>query len=125
MSASRILIDIIKHFNSSLNMEKHTIPLYSFLEERISKMMFLIRKNMDNKEKEGQNPQRLTANSDSLKVIKIFYFNLKNLKYLCEIPNLYIYALNYLDTSNTNLVKDYLKMSIECIIKLIKDAVNN
>ena len=80
---------------------------------------------MDNKEKEGQNPQRLTANSDSLKVIKIFYFNLKNLKYLCEIPNLYIYALNYLDTSNTNLVKDYLKMSIECIIKLIKDAVNN
>ena len=77
MSASRILIDIIKHFNSSLNMEKHTIPLYSFLEERISKMMFLIQKNMNNKEKEGQNPQRLTANSDSLKAIKIFYCDLK------------------------------------------------
>jgi len=83
MSASRILIDIIKHFNSSLSLEKHTVPLYQFLEERISKMMVLIQKNMNNKDsKENiQNPQRLTPNSESLKVLKNFsFFMIKNLK---------------------------------------------
>lgn len=69
MSASRILIDIIKHFNNSLSLEKHTIPLYQFLEDRISKMMVLIQKHMNNKDFEQKNPLRLIPNSESLKVL--------------------------------------------------------
>lgn len=76
MSANRILIDIIKHFNACLNPEKHTIPLYKFLEERISKTMSLIHK-LINKKETHPNPAKLTPNSESLKVM-IFFFKKKH-----------------------------------------------
>ena len=69
-TASRILIDIIKHFSSNMNPEKHIIPLYQFLQERTEKMLAFIVKYplTHSKENIQSNNQKLIPNSESIKV---------------------------------------------------------
>lgn len=109
MIASRVIIEIIKHFNNSLRQSHNISLLFDFLEKRTQFLCNIDQELQKITQLTQNNPNHIIPNKDSF-------------KFLTELPNIFVYTLNYIEIGQNSSIKTSFQHSIQNIIRAIKDT---